>query len=186
MRNPSRRCFLRALAAGSAIGVLGACTVSTSGNVTTITVNVAKVKAYGTAGLNAVSTILSVAAIASAIGAPAVAGIEAASVALSASLAAFSTAAGSSVTVTYDNTSFKTAIDSVLADLKAVASDLAAAISGANTKVGSSALSTATTALDALQTVVSVFEGLLGVVSARRVGATMTEAQALAILHVAV
>ncbi|GBR56549.1 twin-arginine translocation signal domain-containing protein [Gluconobacter sphaericus] len=177
MRNPSRRGFLRTLGACTAIGALGACTITKNGSVTTVTINVAKVKAYGQAGLNAVSTILDITAVATAIGAPAVSVINIASAALDASLTAFASAAGSSVTVSYDNATMKTRIDSVLADLQKVASDLEAGLKGASSKVSSSILSDASVAVSSLSTVISVFEGLLGVVSARR--ATMTEAQAL-------
>lgn len=181
-KSPTRRGFLGALAAGSALGVLGACTVTKNGSVTTITVDVAKVKAYGQAGLNAVSTILSIAAVASAIGAPAVSVINIASAALDASLTAFASAAGSSVTVSYDNATMKTRINSVLADLQTVASDLEAGLTGASSKVSSSVLSDATTALSALKTLVSVFEGVLGIVSLA--DPAMTEAQALRVLGV--
>ena len=182
-KSPTRRGFLGALAAGSALGVLGACTVTTNGSVTTITLNVAKVKAYGQAGLDAVSTVLDIAAVASAIGGPAVAAINVASAVLSASLNAFTAAAGSSLEVSYDNTSMKTRIDSVLADLKKVAAALGAGVDGAKTKVSSSILSNVSVAIGSLDTIISVFEGLLGVVSAHR--ATMSEAQALRNLGVA-
>lgn len=183
MRNPSRRGFLRMLGACTAIGTLGACTITKIGGVTTITVNVAKVKAYGQAGINAVATVLSVAAVESAIGAPTVAVIETASVALSAALTAFGSAAGSRVTVSYDDTTMKTAINSVLADLQTVAVDLSSAIMGAGTAVSSSILSDANTALSALKTVVSVFEGILGVVSLS--APPMSETEALSVLRVA-
>lgn len=182
MTRPTRRGFLKAALAGTTIGALGACTVTKNGNTTTITVNVAKVKAYGQAGINAVSTVLSITAVASAIGTPTIAVIETASTALSASLTAFASAAGSSVTVSYDSTSIKSAVNSVLADLQTVASDLSSAITGASSTVSSSILSDANTALSALKTVVSVFEGLLGVTSMSE--PTMTEAQALRILKV--
>ena len=182
--NHTRRGIIKALAAGTALGALGACTISRSGNVTTITVNVAKVKAYGTAGINAVSTVLSIAAIASAIGAPAVAIIETASKALEDALAAFSAKAGSSVTVTYDSTSFKTAINSVLSDLQTVAARLSDAVTGASEVLDDKIISTSLTAVNALQTVISVFEGLLGVVSLSE--PKMTEEQALKVLRVTV
>ena len=181
-KSPTRRGFLGALAAGSALGVLGACTVTKNGKVTTITLNVAKVKAYGQAGLNAVDTILSIAAVATAIGAPAVAVINVADGALSAALTAFTSAAGSSITVSYDNANMKTRINSVLSALQVVATDLQAGLTGASAKVSSSILSDAMTALSALKTLVSVFEGLLGVVSLAE--PAMTEAQALRVLGV--
>ncbi|GLP90272.1 twin-arginine translocation signal domain-containing protein [Gluconobacter frateurii] len=178
----NRRSFLKVLAAGSALGVLGACTVTTSGNVTTVTLNVAKVKAYGTAGINAVTTILSIAAVSSAIGAPTVAVIEAADVALQSALKAFSDGAGSKVMVSYDSTSFKSQIDSVLVDLQSVTSLLGIAVSQAASTVPNSILVNANTALSALKTVLSVFEGVLGIVSVS--APHMTEEQALRTLHV--
>ena len=182
-KSPTRRGFLGALAAGSALGVLGACTVTTNGSVTTITLNVAKVKAYGQAGLDSVSTILDITVVASAIGVPAVAAINVASAVLSASLNAFAAAAGSSLEVSYDNATMKARIDSVLADIKKVAAALGAGVDGAKSKVTSSVLSKVSIAIDSLDTVISLFEGLLGAVSTRR--ATMSEAQALRNLGVA-
>lgn len=176
-KSPTRRGFLSVLAGCSALGVLGACTVTKNGDVTTITLNVAKVKAFGQAGLNAVTTVLDITAVASAIGAPAVSVINVTDAVLSASLAAFASAAGSSLTVSYDNATMKTRIDSVLADIKKVAAALGAGVDGAKTKVSSSVLSNVSVAIGSLDTIISVFEGLLGTVSARP--ATMSEAQAL-------
>lgn len=179
----SRRKFLQGAAAGVGLAALGACTVTKSGGLTTVTLNVAKVKAYGDAGINAVSTVLSIAAVATAIGAPTVAIINTASVALQAALDAFSKEAGTSVTVTYDNVDVSAAVDSILADLQTVATDLASALAGASTTVSSSILSDATTALDALKTVVSAFEALIGVVSVSYTP-KMTETEALKVLRV--
>ncbi|MFT9220641.1 hypothetical protein [Gluconobacter oxydans] len=186
-----RRTFLhRALmsvGAVAAIGMIDGCEVAKNGNVTTITINVAKVKAYGTALVNAVATILSVAAIASAVGAPTVAIIETASAALEAALDSFASSAGSTVTVDYDTTSWKTLLDSIYSDAETLVADLDSAITGASTKVTSSALSTATTALDAAKTVLSAFQALLGITSARRAISPrrqgMTLDQALNVLH---
>ena len=186
MANVSRRSLLRGLAAGSALAGLAACSVSKNGGVTTITLNVTDIKNYGQAGLNAVATVLSVAAIASAIGTPAVTAIEAGSAALSAALSAFSSAAGSTLTITYDNTNWKTRVDSILSDLETVAKDLAAGITGASTKITSAVLSNANTILSALNTVVSAFQAPLGSVAARSLEEQpMTTAQALNILGVA-
>ncbi|KXU99488.1 hypothetical protein AD929_15540 [Gluconobacter potus] len=183
----TRRGFLGTILAGSAIGMLGACTVTKSGNVTTITVNVAKVKAYGTALVNAVATILSVAAFASAIGTPTVTIIETASAALETALDSFASAAGSTVTVDYDTTSWKTLLNSIYSDAETLVAALDSAVTGASTKVTSSALSTATTALDAAKTVLSAFQALLGITSAKRAISPrrqgMTLDQALNVLH---
>lgn len=182
MNNSSRRGFLRTLAACTTLGVLGACTITKNGSVTTITVNVAKVKAYGQAGLNAVATVLSIAVVASAIGAPTVELIDVADAALDAALTAFTSAAGSSVTVSYDDATMKTRINSVLADLQKVSSLLQSGLTGASTKVSSSILSDANAALSALKTFVSVFEGILGVASLSE--PEMSLAQAASVLNV--
>lgn len=180
----TRRGIIKALAAGTAIGALGACTVTHNGNVTTITLDVAKVKAYATAGINAVSTVLSIGAVATAIGAPAIAIIESASAALESSLAGFASAAGSSVSVSYDTTSIKSAVNSVLMDLETVSDSLQGALVGAKDSIAPTEYANTTTALSALKTVVSVFEGVLGVVSLHE--PTMTEDQALRKLRVTV
>jgi len=142
------------------------------------------VQNYGQAGLNAVATILSIGAFASVIGAPAVAVIDAADVALSGALSAFEAAAGKSLTITYDTSSPSSVVDSVLGALQTVAGDLQAAVKTANASLSDSDLSKATTVLAAVETVVSLFKGLLGVVSVSAGRATMTEAQALRILGV--
>ncbi|MBV1823390.1 hypothetical protein [Komagataeibacter oboediens] len=159
----------------AAAATLSACTVSKSGNVTTITINVAEIRDYGQAGLNATSTVLSIAAIASAIGAPTVSIIGLADMALSTALTNFSTAAGSTLTITYDDTNWKSRVDSVLSALTKVESDLSAAITGVSTKVPSTDLSNANTALNALNTIVSAFKALLDSVATRRnVGARLS------------
>nr|WP_051552286.1 twin-arginine translocation signal domain-containing protein [Acetobacter persici] len=104
----SRRNFLGSSGLVVAAGALTACTIATNGKTTTLTLNTAKVKAYGQAGINAVTTILSVTSIATAMGVPAVAAIEAAGVTLSASLTAFASETNGSLTISYDNTSAKT------------------------------------------------------------------------------
>ncbi|CAM2762100.1 hypothetical protein CFR75_05980 [Komagataeibacter xylinus] len=175
-----RRRFLgRALMSAAAIAAataLPACTVTKNGDITTLTLNVAAIKDYGQAGLNAVSTILSIAALASAIGAPTVAIINAGDTALDAALNAFSSAAGSTLTITYDDTDWKSRVDSVLSALGTVEKDLSAAITGVETKVASTDLSNANTALNALATIVSAFKALLDSVAVRRPVGAMASA----------
>ena len=173
MNNPvnlatGRRGFLGLGAGIAATAALGACTVSKSGNVTTVTLNVAEIKDYGQAGLNAVTLVLSIAAVASAIGTPAVGVISLADTALSTALTSFSTAAGSTLTITYDDTNWKSRVDSILSDLTTLQTDLTAAITGASTKGSSADLTNANTALSALGTVVSAFKGVLDSVATRR------------------
>jgi hypothetical protein len=167
-----RRGFL-GLGAGIAAAALGACTVSKSGNVTTVTLNVAEIKDYGQAGLNAVTLVLSIAAVASAIGTPVVGVIGLADTALSTALTDFSNAAGSTLTITYDDTNWKSRVDSILSGLTTLQTDLTAAITGASTKVSSADLSNANTALTALGTIVSAFKGMLDSLAGRRNVGTM-------------
>jgi len=179
MQPPTRRAFLRGSSVLVAAAALTACKSTTTGNVTTVTINVAEIKDYGQAGLNAVTTVLSIAAVASAVGAPAVGIINLADTALSTALTDFSTAAGSTLTITYDDTNWKSRVDSILSALTTVESDLSAAITGVSTKVSSSDLSDANTALNVLTTIVSAFKALLDSVAARRnVGARLSGAAA--------
>nr|WP_279183905.1 twin-arginine translocation signal domain-containing protein [Acetobacter syzygii] len=162
MTNLSRRNFLRTSALLGATA-LTACTVATSGSTTTVTLNTAKVKAYGQAGINAIATILSVTAIATAMGAPAVAAIEAAGTALSAALASFSTATNGSLTITYDDTNWKTKVDTILVDLNGVATALRSGLTAAQSTVTSTIINSAITAFNALLTVLDAFMGVLGI-----------------------
>lgn len=178
----NRRSFIKYLTVGSSLGILGACTVTSSGNVMTVRLNVAKIKAYGDAGLNAVTTILSIGAVSSVIGSSSVAAIETARVALQNALTEFSNSAGSNVTITYDSTSFKSQINSILEGLQNVAALLGSALSRASSMTSGSILANASTTVSALKTVLSVFEGVLGIVSVS--APLMTEEQAFRILHV--
>lgn len=183
MKNLSRRNFLRSSVLGvGAIG-LAACTTSTTNGVTTITLNVTKVKDYGQAGLNAAATVASFLAAYPALS-PYMAAITVADTALSGALTAFSDAAGSTLTISYNDTNWKTRVDSILADIEQVGNSIEAAISGAGTSLSASVLADAKTASSALDTIISVFRGLLGVSSTARATPSMTEAQALAVLGV--
>ncbi|MCW4580988.1 hypothetical protein NO221_11370, partial [Gluconacetobacter entanii] len=86
----------------------------------------------------------------------------------STALTSFSTAAGSTLTITYDDTNWKSRVDSILSGLTTLQTDLTAAITGASTKVSSADLTNANTALSALGTVVSAFKGVLDSVAVRR------------------
>ncbi|GCE79163.1 twin-arginine translocation signal domain-containing protein [Komagataeibacter oboediens] len=180
MQNPTRRAFLRGSSVLVAAAALTACESTTAGNVTTITINVAEIKDYGQAGLNAITTVLSIAVVASAIGTPAVGIIGLADTALSTALTDFSTAAGSTLTITYDDTNWKTRVDSILSALTKVESDLSAAITGVSTKVPRTDLSDANTALNAPSTIVSGFKALLDSVATRRNVGTRLSGSAVA------
>lgn len=201
MSTPSRRSFLRSAALVGAMA-LTACTVTTTNGVTTITLDVTKVKNYGQAGLNAAATVTSFLSSFPAL-APYALAITAAETALSGALSAFSSAAGSTLTISYNDATWKTRVDSILSDLDTLAAAIESALSGSGAALSSSVLSNARTAYNALATLISVFKALLGVSDAKApvgsrmhltrdmvlVGAPvpatgMTEAQALKALGV--
>ncbi|MFT8334664.1 MAG: hypothetical protein ABF628_00645 [Acetobacter orientalis] len=200
MSKISRRSLMRTSSLGLGLALLTACTVTTQNGVTTITLDVTKIKNYGQAGLNAAATVGSFLGGFPTL-APYAAVIELADTALSGALAAFSTAAGSMLVITYNDASWKTRIDSVLADLNKVASAIEGAISGSGSVLSAKVLAEAKTYKNALATIISVFQALLGVSDAPaqastamtramiRTGAPhpvtgMTEAQALKVLGV--
>ncbi|MCP1214152.1 hypothetical protein [Acetobacter okinawensis] len=201
MTNLSRRSLLRSSGLAG-IALLAACAVATTNGVTTITLDVTKVKNYGQAGLNAAATVTSFLSTFPAM-APYALAITAAETALSGALSAFSSAAGSTLTISYNDTSWKTRVDSILTDLDTLGGAIESAISGSGSTLSTSVIADAKTAYNALATVISVFKALLGVSDAKApvgtparvtrdmvlVGAPvpstgMTEARALAILGV--
>ncbi|MCH4094644.1 MAG: hypothetical protein LKE96_10180 [Acetobacter peroxydans] len=201
MSTLSRRSFLRSATLVGATA-LTACTVTTTNGVTTITLDVTKVKNYGQAGLNAAATVTSFLSSFPAL-APYALAITAAETALSGALSAFSSAAGSTLTISYNDASWKTRVDSILSDLDTLAAAIESALAGSGSVLSSSVLSNARTAYNALATLISVFKALLGVSDAKApignrmhltrdmvlVGAPvpatgMTEAQALRALGV--
>ena len=165
MSTLSRRSFLRSAALVGATA-LTACTVTTTNGVTTITLDVAKVKNYGQAGLNAAATVTSFLSSFPAL-APYALAIKAAETALSGALSAFSSAAGSTLTISYNDASWKTRVDSILSDLDTLAAAIESAIAGSGSVLSSSVLSNARTAYNALATLISVFKALLGVADAK-------------------
>ena len=200
-RTISRRNLLRTTGMAGMVA-LAACAVTTTNGVTTITLDVTKVKNYGQAGLNAAATVTSFLSSFPAL-APYALAIKAAETALSGALSAFSSAAGSTLTISYNDASWKTRVDSILSDLDTLAAAIARAISGSGSMLSASVVADAKTAYNALNTVISVFKALLGVTDVKApvgtpaqvtrdmvlVGAPvpatgMTEARALAILGV--
>lgn len=183
-----------------AVATVSGCHVTTTNGVTTITLDVAKVKAYGQAGLNAAATVSSFLSAFPAL-APYAAAISVADTALSGALSAFSDAAGSTLTINYNDATWQTRVSSVLTGMTTVGGAINSAIAGSGSILSAKVIADAKTASNALATIVSVFEALLGISSAHApvhagmtcdmvfVGASnpttgMTEAQAMAILGV--
>lgn len=184
----------------AAVATLSGCTVTTTNGVTTLTLDVAKVKNYGQAGLNAAAAVTSFLSGFPVL-APYALAITAAETALSGALTAFSNAAGSTLSISYDNADWKTRVDSILSDLDTLSGTIERALAGSGSVLSSSVQANADTAYKALATLISVFKALLGVSDSRapaggrvtramvRIGAPvpatgMTEAGALAILGI--
>ncbi|MFT9258933.1 MAG: hypothetical protein ABF535_12810 [Acetobacter sp.] len=184
----SRRAVMRhgaRMGALAAATTLAACTVTTSGSTTTVTLDVAKVRAYGQAGLNAAATVMDFLAPLPGL-APYVAGIRTACAGLSGALGAFSAAVGPALAVSYDDATWKTLVNSILSDMGAVSSAIAAAIQGGGSTFSASVGADATTALNALDTLINLFSGVLGLAGAALTPGQprMTERQALKSLGV--
>ena len=176
----SRRTLLRTSALGS-VAALAACGVvssTTSNGVTTITVNVAQVAAWGAAIKNGAALIAGLPGVA---GTPQGAVVMAIVAVVTADLAAFSTAAGGSVSLTFNSTSVPAAVSSLLTDGKTLLTDA----QGALGNVGATVLATAQTYVAAVQTIVALFEAALGSTAVGAAAPKMTEAQALTVLGVA-
>ncbi|MBO1326844.1 hypothetical protein K2X14_17275, partial [Acetobacter sp. TBRC 12305] len=162
----SRRNFLRNSSFLAGALALAACSTVTTNGVTTITLDVTKVKNYGQAGLNAAATVASFLSAYPAL-APYMAAVTLADTALSGALTAFSTAAGSTLTISYDDATWKTRVDSILTDLDTLAAAIENAIAGSGSILSASVIADAKTAYNALATVISVFKALLGVSDSR-------------------
>ena len=178
----NRRHLLRTTALALVAAPIAACSVfqsTTTNGVTTITVNVAKLDAYGQAFINGGTMLLDLPGISTLPAAAAVATVLAV---LKTDIAAFDTATQGQATLTFDATSVPAAVQSVLADGKTLLTDARSVLGTAE----QAAASTAQTYIDAIQTVVSIFSATIGQITAgARAGAVpMTETQALAVLRV--
>lgn len=181
--NISRRTTLLRTAAILPVAALAACgvfTSTTTNGVTTITINVAQVNAWGAAFINAAALVSGLPGIA---GTPAGLAIVAVGAVAKTDLAAFTATAGASVSLTFDKTSAPAAIQSLLTDGQTLLTDA----QGALGSVAPASLGSAQTYVAAIQTIVSLFTAAMGVsASTAKVSATapMSEANALASLGV--
>lgn len=182
----SRRTLFTYLAAFSAMPVLAACTTTQDDNITTHTLNVAKIKAYAQVGLNAASTIGAVLALNptfTAIALP----ISAVASALNEKLNSFTATVGDSLEISYDDTNVKTLVDSILTELDALSQTIGTALInllkgelGADNTI----VQKLTIARDALATIISVFKIMIGSFISTASGETsLSEAEALKVLN---
>ncbi|WP_308719020.1 hypothetical protein [Komagataeibacter xylinus] len=166
-QNISRRSLLRAGAGTLAAGLLAACTVTKNGTTTTLTLNVAEVTDYGNAILSFANTAINVSFVASAMGTANLALANTVIASLKSALSAFSTAAGSSTSVSYDSASVKTAFDSILADVEKVDTLIISTITGTAANLSSSVVSEAKTAAGAAETLISLLKAMIDMTGPR-------------------
>ena len=169
------------LLGATALGMAGCgiVTTTTTNGVTTITINVAKINQYAQAFASAVATVLGVPGVAVLLG-PYLTPFQAIAGAVVQDIAAFNTATNGAAVLTYDSTSIPSAVTSVLNDGKSILSTISQALPQ------TAIVGTLMSAVNAVQTIVMLFEALLPTVAASRaaIPPPMTEAQALAVLGV--
>ena len=167
----NRRTFLH-IAAIAPVAALVACSESTTNGVTTITLNVAQVSAWGQAFVNA-GTLL-----APLTGPTGVAILSVVS-AVENDISGISTLAGGNASLSFNSTSVPAAIQSLLSDGQTIISDAAGAL-------GAGITTAAQTYLTAAQTIASLLAAAIGSVSVGVAAATpkMTENHALDVLGV--
>lgn len=183
-KNLNRRSILLAGVGVAGALALAGCATTSIGKVTTVTLNVAKIAAYADAGLNAVSTVTDALVLFPGLAAY-TAPLQAVESILQVALTNFTAAAGSNVTVVYDDTNIKTAVDSVLSAIQSIASQVATIIlaMAKQTALGLSdkTVSKVQLAHDALSTIIAVFQALLS--STVSTPVAMSETQALRVLR---
>jgi hypothetical protein len=195
----NRRAILRASALVPVTAALAACgifTSTTTNDVTTVTVNVSDLNAWGTAIINAATLVSGLPGISTTTQG---AGIAAISKAATAALAAVDVAAGTSQTFTFNSGSVPASITSLLSDGTTLLADAQAAAGG----VTGTSVQTAQTYIEALTTIVALFQAAVSTIPTTTAPAAasghvmtvlpdgvipmpakMTEAQALAALGV--
>jgi hypothetical protein len=183
----NRRKFLSFGALAAATTALAACTTLRDGTKTTLTLDVSKINSYGQAGLNAAETIAAALAFIPAVS-PYIATVTTIAELLKSDLAKFAASTSGKITVVYDDSSVKTIVDSVSTDLSHLLDAIKqAAASAIAAKAGVTQNTQNQISLigNALSTIVSVFEAMLGTVSTGSASsAKMSEADALNVLGV--
>lgn len=186
MKQISRRGVIRSGGLACLGSVLTACTVTTKGAVTSLTLDVGKVEAYAQAGYNFAQMVLAVPNVAQALGAPAVAVVEVCAKNVLAALDVLKKEAHGSLTVSYNSASVKQAFQSILADFQTVITAattlLHAQVKGDLSPMVQSRLALGVTAAE---TIVSLMQAMVSMSSgAEERVPRMSESAALAVLGV--
>lgn len=159
MTNNTRRNFLKAAAGIAGVTALAGCTVTKNGNVTTVALNTQEVLNYGNAVLSFAKAGIALPFVAAAISPAGVDIAQGAISGLSAALVAFNKAANGKATVSYDDTSIKTAFDSIVSDLTTVNQYIIQTITA--TVADSTVVQNAQIAANAAAGLISIVKGLV-------------------------
>lgn len=168
----TRRTFLKSTAGLGFAAVLAGCTITKNGTVTTVTLNTQEVLDYGESILSFAKAGIGITFVASGLGTSGVAIANTAISALDAALTAFNKAAGGAATVTFDNTSAKTAFESIVDSAEKINSYIVATITA--TVSDSTVVSQAKVAANAAAGLISILKALVSTFAsgiAPRVGA---------------
>lgn len=159
MANNTRRNFLKTAAGIAGITALAGCTITKNGNVTTTTLNTQEVLDYGNTVLSFAKAGIALPFVAAAITPAGMTIAQKAIDGLSDALIAFNKAANGKVTVSYDDTSVKTAFDSIVSDLTTVNQYIVQTITA--TVADSDIVQNAQIAANAAAGLISIVKGLV-------------------------
>lgn len=159
MTNNTRRNLLKSMVGIASITALAGCTITKNGSVTTITLNTQEVLDYGNTVLSFAKAGIAIPFVAAAITPAGVTIAQEAINGLSAALTAFNKAANGKATVSYDDTSVKTAFDSIVADLTSVNQYIVQTIT--STVADSAVIQNAQIAANAAAGLISIIKGLV-------------------------
>lgn len=159
MVNNTRRKFLKSAAGIAGITALAGCTITKNGNVTTVTLNTQEVLDYGNTVLSFAKAGIAIPFVAAAITPAGMAIAQEAINGLSSALTAFNKAANGKATVSYDDTSIKTAFDSIVSDLTTVNQYIVQTIT--STVADSAVVQNAQIAANAASGLISIVKGLV-------------------------
>lgn len=155
----TRRTFLKSTTGLGFAAVLAGCTTMKNGNVTTVTLNTQEVLDYGNTVLSFAKAGIAIPFVAAAITPAGVTIAQTAIDGLSNALTAFNKAANGKATVSYDDTSVKTAFDSIVSDLMTVNQYIVQTITA--TVADSTVIQNAQIAANAAAGLISIIKGLV-------------------------
>jgi hypothetical protein len=164
MKTMSRRALFTTLG-GAALSatLLAGCTTMKDGGTTTVTLNVAKVKAYMEAGLNASATVLSTIALIPVFDTYTLP-LKKAQAALMQAETVFVESFGDKLEVSYDDTSVKTLINSVINLIQQIADQIKVILSNmiqVGISVDTPTLNKVELMYNAIATILSIFKALV-------------------------